>query len=187
MITKEYSVLSWRERLRLWLWPRAGWKRVLQHIWNRIRRLKDTPHAIAAGFTSGIIVSFTPLIGLHVLLACLLAWMLRGNIIAALLGTLAGNPITFPAIWTLIYQIGARMSGTQATAEFNTQTVPTIDVFFEESSWNFVDAVATMALGSVPVCLLLAILIYPTTRWSVGIYQHKRQQQRERRRARANS
>lgn len=187
MTTRGRAALSWGERLRRWLWPRAGWKRALQHVWNRTRRLKDTPHAIAAGFTAGIVISFTPLIGLHVLLACLLAWMLRGNIIAALLGTLAGNPVTFPAIWALIYQVGARMSGTHATAEFDAQTVPTVDVLFEESSWNLVDVVATMVLGSVPVCLSLAILIYPTTRWSVGIYQHKRQQQRERRRARKKS
>ena len=184
MTTRGRAALSWGERLRRWLWPRAGWKRALQHVWNRTRRLKDTPHAIAAGFTVGVVISFTPLIGFHVLLACLLAWMLRGNIIAALLGTLAGNPVTFPAIWTLIYQVGARMSGTQATAEFDAQTVPTVNVLFEESNWSLLDVVATMVLGSVPVCLSLAILIYPTTRWSVGVYQHKRQQQRERRRAR---
>ena len=51
-------------------------------------------------------VSFTPLLGLHFLLAILFAYFLRANLFAALIGTAIGNPITFPFIWGLIYNIG---------------------------------------------------------------------------------
>ena len=169
---------SWPERMRSWLWPRAGWQRVALHAWKRIRRLKDTPHAIACGFTLGVAVSFTPLVGLHVVIACLLAWGARGNIIAALLGTLAGNPLTFPFIWALIYQVGARLSGEDAPARFDPRAVPEVEILLEEPQWSVTDVFATMMLGSVPVCLLLALAVYPVTRWSVGIYQHKRQQRK---------
>ena len=168
-----------RPPLSSMVWPRAGWRRVVQHVWKRIRRLKDTPHAIAAGFTAGIVVSFTPLLGLHVILACLLAWALRGNIIAALLGTMAGNPLTFPFIWALLHHVGARMSGLETMTEdaphFHPDAVPVVEMLLEEPRWSLTDVFATMMLGSVPVCLLLALVVYPATLRAVGIYQKKRQ------------
>ena len=177
----EQPAFSWQERLRAWFWPRAGWKRVLPHIWKRLRRLKDTPHAIAAGFTSGIVVSFTPLLGLHVILACIIAWALRGNILAALAGTIAGNPLTFPIIWTLIYQIGTKLSGQEPPIAFDAHNIPTVDVLFEEPSWGVTDFFLTMMLGSAPICIALAATVYPATRWSVGVYQQQRKKRRQKR------
>ena len=51
-------------------------------------------------------VSFTPLLGLHFILALIFAYLIRGNLIAALIGTVVGNPLTFPIIWGLIYKVG---------------------------------------------------------------------------------
>ena len=64
-------------------------------------------YAIASGVACGAMVSFTPLLGLHFLLAIMFAFLIRGNLIAALTGTFVGNPITFPFIWGLIYNVGA--------------------------------------------------------------------------------
>ena len=52
---------------------------------------------IAIGFAAGVFVSFTPLFGLHIVLGAALAWLVRGNIVASLIGTLAGNPVTTPS------------------------------------------------------------------------------------------
>ena len=35
-----------------------------------------------------------------------LAWILRGSMAAAIIGTLFGNPWTFPFIWYLSYEVG---------------------------------------------------------------------------------
>tara|TARA_B100000900_G_scaffold398313_1_gene399555 strand:- start:704 stop:1069 length:366 start_codon:yes stop_codon:yes gene_type:complete len=51
-------------------------------------------------------VSFTPLLGLHFILAIIFAYLIRGNFIAALIGTIVGNPLTFPFIWGFIYKVG---------------------------------------------------------------------------------
>ena len=64
-------------------------------------------YAISAGFACGSMVSFTPLIGFHFVLAVIFAYLLRANYIAALIGTIVGNPISFPFIWGLIYKVGA--------------------------------------------------------------------------------
>ena len=67
-----------------------------QYVTKRILRLTATPHAVAAGVAAGAFTSFTPFMGLHFLLAAVLAWMVRGNLLAPALGTFVGNPLTFP-------------------------------------------------------------------------------------------
>ncbi|WBU62929.1 DUF2062 domain-containing protein [Paracoccus aerodenitrificans] len=80
------------------IYPRGGWLRAGQYVLHRLRRLPDQPHRIGRGVAAGTFVSFTPLYGLHFLAAAGIAWILGGNILAALLGTFVGNPITFPFI-----------------------------------------------------------------------------------------
>jgi uncharacterized protein len=59
---------------------------------HRLRRLPDEPHRIARGVFAGVFVSSRRLFGLQFLSAALLAWVMRGNILAALLATFIGNP-----------------------------------------------------------------------------------------------
>ncbi|MEK6205156.1 MAG: DUF2062 domain-containing protein [Amylibacter sp.] len=81
----------------------------MDYIGHRIKRLPDTPHKIAKGIACGVFVTFTPFFGLHFLLAWILALIFRGNIIAALMATFVGNPITFPIIAATSYQLGLRI------------------------------------------------------------------------------
>ena len=60
---------------------------------------------------SGVFVCFTPFFGLHFVLASAIAWSIRGNILAALLATFVGNPLTFPFIWVSTYQTGNLILG----------------------------------------------------------------------------
>ena len=75
-------------------WPRGGWGRAARYVQHRLHRLPDTPETIARGIFAGVFTTFTPLYGLHFIVAATLAWLVRGNIIAALLGTFFGNPLT---------------------------------------------------------------------------------------------
>lgn len=86
------------QRVREAISPRKGWWRGLDYINKRMRRLPDTPHRVALGFACGAFVSFTPFFGLHFVLAACCAWITRSNILAALFGTVVGNPLTFPFI-----------------------------------------------------------------------------------------
>ena len=79
----------------------------------RLARLPASPYAISSGFACGSMVSFTPLLGLHFVLAVIFAYIIRGNFIAALIGTVVGNPLTFPFIWGMIYKIGTYVTTIQ--------------------------------------------------------------------------
>ena len=91
--------------------PRKGWRRAVDYIIHRVKRLPDTPHKIATGLSIGVFCSFTPFFGLHIFLAALLAYLLKGNIVAALLGTFFGNPITWPFIAAFSVKLGQMILG----------------------------------------------------------------------------
>lgn len=80
-------------------------------VLERLKSLKGTPYAIAAGVACGVAISFTPFVGFHVILAALTAWLVRGSILASTLGTIAGNPWTFPFIWLSVLYTGRKMLG----------------------------------------------------------------------------
>ncbi len=105
------TLLEWT---REFVYPRGGFKRAAQYVTHRLRRLPDEPHRIARGVFAGVFVSFTPLFGFHFLSAALLAWLMRGNIIAGLLATFVGNPLTTPIIAITSVELGHRMLGIDA-------------------------------------------------------------------------
>ena len=67
-----------RDRLPIWqsalrfLWPRGGWGRAAIYVKHRVRRLPDTPRKISRGIMVGVFTTFTPLYGIHFVLAALL-------------------------------------------------------------------------------------------------------------------
>ncbi len=93
-------------RVIRFVWPQTGWRRATAYLLHRIRRLPGSPQAIAAGVACGAAASFTPFIGLHFVLAALLAWSIGGSVIASAFGTVVGNPWTFPFIWLGIFRLG---------------------------------------------------------------------------------
>lgn len=113
-------VFKRRDRRPVWevvvraLYPRGGWGRAFKYIKYRLRRLPDTPEKIARGIGTGVFVTFTPFYGLHFILAAILAKLMRGNIVAALLGTLFGNPLTYVPIGIVSLGTGHFLLGTRA-------------------------------------------------------------------------
>ncbi|MEO1562664.1 MAG: DUF2062 domain-containing protein [Pseudomonadota bacterium] len=93
------------------VYPSIGWKRWLELLRKRIKRIPDTPHRIALGMAVGVAVTFTPLYGFHFLTAAIVALLLRANIIAAIIATFVGNPLTFPIIAVFCYRLGALILG----------------------------------------------------------------------------
>jgi uncharacterized protein (DUF2062 family) len=116
MVFKRRKPQGLLQRLRAMVHPPGGWWRAFLYLRHRVTRIPDAPHRIARGVACGIFASFTPLFGLHFFLAAFLAWVCRGNVIAALIGTAVGNPLTFPFIAILSMDLGNLILGTTAEA-----------------------------------------------------------------------
>lgn len=96
-------------------WPKGGWARAVRYVSHRLNRLPDPPHRIARGIFAGVFTAFTPFYGLHFFLAALIAWVMRGNIVAALLATFVGNPLTYVPIGVIAMETGYWLLGLDKT------------------------------------------------------------------------
>lgn len=95
------------------LWPRGGWARAFHYIKHRMRRLPDSPERIARGIWAGVFVTFSPLFGLHFVVAVFLAKLMKGNMLASLMATFVGNPLTFVFIALSSLKTGHWILGTE--------------------------------------------------------------------------
>ena len=132
-------------------------QRFINYYKLKLARLPASPNAIAAGFACGSMVSFTPLLGLHFILAIVFAYLIRGNLIAALIGTFVGNPITFPFIWGVIYKVGAFATSTKHK-EFNHEI--NFDMIITQTYDIFFPMLLGGAILAIPVWLITYVLTH---------------------------
>jgi uncharacterized protein (DUF2062 family) len=175
MLFRRREAESLLEKIRVHLWPRRSWTRSSRYVIYRLRRLSDTPHAVALGFAVGVFTAVTPFLGTHMVMAALLAWIIGGSVVAALLGTFVGNPLTYPAFWYATYEIGEWMLGGLAHK-------PRIDLsagIFHDSLEHLWPILWPMALGSIPVGVALAALSYVLVKPMIDAYKHRRRRKLE--------
>jgi len=173
-----YSLEDARPRAR----PR--WLKRLNYYWRRSIRLRATPHEVALGCALGVFAACTPFLGFQMALAGVLALMLRVNIPAAFLGTFIGNPLSWPAIWTVSYISGAWMLGNDpaAAADQIAMGANVIGETLREPSPEKLDAAVVnltpiawqMLAGSTLIGLIAAATSYYPMRRAVRVFQKKR-------------
>ncbi|MEL6643103.1 MAG: DUF2062 domain-containing protein [Pseudomonadota bacterium] len=111
MVFKRRKPRGYLEAFGRFFYPRGGWSRAGRYIAHRLRRLPDPAHKISRGIAAGVFASFTPFYGFHFFTAAFVAWLVRGNILASLLATFFGNPITFPFIAAISVELGTWILG----------------------------------------------------------------------------
>lgn len=111
MVFKRREKLGFWRRLKEFLLPRGGWVRAFSYVKLRVGRLPGSPEYIARGIWAGVFTAFTPFYGLHFIIAAGLAFVMRGNILASLLATFFGNPLTYVPIGVVSLQTGYFLLG----------------------------------------------------------------------------
>ncbi len=180
--------LSVFKRARQFFWPTAGWHRSTRYVFHRVARIPGSAYSLAAGFACGAAISFTPFIGLHFVLAALLAYIMRANIIASAIGTAVGNPWTFPFIWVAIYNVGSwivRTNGVKAhDVDFLDVLTESMEAMHRMDFQFLIDTSGPvlwpMLVGSVPVGVLVWIISYLPLRPMISKYQAARHHRRTR-------
>lgn len=173
MLFKRREAESFLERMRVHLWPRRSWTRSSRYVVYRLRRLSDTPHAVALGFAIGVFTAVTPFLGTHMVLAALFAWVIGGSVVAALLGTFIGNPLTYPLFWYSTYEVGSLMLG----GEVSKRSIDLSGGIFQKSLEQLWPILKPMTLGSIPVGLALAALSYVLVKPMVEAYKNRRRRE----------
>ncbi len=115
MLFKRRNPAGFVERLRVGVWPRRGFSRSVRYVLLRLKRLQSSPHRIAVGAAAGVFAVFTPFLGIQLILAGIASWVLRGSIVASLLASFVGNPITYPLIWFATFNLGNTLIGAEGS------------------------------------------------------------------------
>ena len=134
-------------------------KRASLFYFLKLVRVKDSQDKLAIGFACGSMVSFTPFIGFHFFLAIIFAYILRGNIVASLIGTFIGNPFTFPFIWIFIYKIG--------NIFFKNDQNFSLELTFQSLFDQGYDILFPMLIGSLIVCIPIWLISYYTVKFLI--------------------
>jgi len=154
-------------------WPRHGLYRTIRFLFKKSIRISATPHAIAAGIAAGVFASFTPLIGFHFVLSFVIAYIIGGNMLAAGIGTIFGNPITFPFIWSVSYWVGATVSGDEISK------LPKINLSnIWDSFLNFIPVLKKMMIGGGIVGFVIGLILYIVIYIIVSKFQKRRKKRK---------
>ena len=132
-------------------------RRFFSYYKFKLARLPASSYAISAGFACGSMVSFTPLLGFHFILAVVFAYLLRANYIAALIGTIVGNPISFPFIWGLIYKVGAFIVD---KPEDNLRPNINFEIIINQTYDIFIPMLVGGAVLAIPIWVITYFITY---------------------------
>ena len=176
------------DKYRDMIWPRMGIRRYTTYLRKKVLRLSASPHAIAAGVASGAAVSMFPLIGLHFILGFVLAYITRGNMIAAAIGTAWGNPISFPFFFAAAYAVGDWLTGGGGVSAEEAGNLGAVGEKLNEGLFSGgLEAIwptfSTMMIGGLPLAILVYGLFYVVVRGLVTGFRSARQARLAERRA----
>jgi uncharacterized protein len=89
----------------------TGFFLLLKKTYTRFLKIRGKPKEIALGFSVGIFIGMTPVIGFHTVIAIFIATLFKWNKISAALAVWITNPFTAPFIYSMTYFVGAKAMG----------------------------------------------------------------------------
>jgi uncharacterized protein len=107
----------------------------LRRVVQLLLHIEDTPHRTALAFGVGILIAFSPFIGIHMGIALLVAFLFRLNRVAILFGTYLNNPWTLAPIYLAGTSLGCLLLGVSSDG------LDTID--WELTGWAFLQGLWT--------------------------------------------
>ena len=177
-------------QIRSFIWPERGFRRLVAYFFQRIVRMPGTSASIAAGMASGVAASFTPFVGLHLLIAALLAILFRGNVLASAIGTFFGNPWTFLFIWVSDYRLGLwllQQSGYgeqlvvlsfQQLTEVMTTVIKfftfSTDVDWQQMTMSLEQVFLPMTIGGMVLAVVAWLVAFVLTFYSLEVWRAHR-------------
>jgi len=140
-----------------------------------ILHLNDNPHRIAAAFSLGVFISCSPFIGLHFISAFFLAWVLRLNPVAVILGTLFNNPWTMAPIFGAGFWIGVRIYGRHE----GLQPIHWQDLTIVNAIPQLVPYLKPFLLGTTLLGIVTSVIAYPCAYYFIREYRNLRHRAHE--------
>jgi uncharacterized protein (DUF2062 family) len=164
-------------------------RRTRRYVLHNILHADDPPHKLALGIALAMFVTFTPTVGLQMVLVFFLAWLLRGNKVVGVPLVWLSNPFTIPPIFYFNYWVGAiALGGDLKGFEWFVETVQAAEGRAADATWwgdgwwlrvsayfqMLLDIAVPLWFGSILVATALAVPTYYICYWTICWYRMKR-------------
>jgi uncharacterized protein (DUF2062 family) len=136
---------------------------------RRLLAVDDPPERTALAFSVGVFIAFSPFLGLHTILATLVALLFRFNKIAIYAGTFVNNPfLTFVPIVAASYAVGALLMGRPVRLHgvgWQLLTEPHLltMAYWRQLGSHLRDVVVPFSVGGLALSVVCSLTSYPVT------------------------
>ena len=146
---------------------------------RRLLAIDDPPERTALAFSVGVFIAFSPLLGLHTIIATVIAFLFRFNKVAIYLGSYVNNPfLTLVPIIVGSYALGAVLLGRPLRMppegiELLKNPHLLTGAYYRQvfaQSWY---VVAPFALGATILSVVCSAATYPITLWALRLHQRR--------------
>ena len=147
---------------------------------RRLLAIDDPPERTALAFSIGVFIAFSPFLGLHTILATVLAFAFRFNKVAIYTGTFVNNPfLTLVPIIVASYAVGAFILGRPLhIPDEGIELLKNPHLFSRDyyrrlfvQSWN---VVWPFSIGGMILSVICSLVAYPITLWALRKHRLRR-------------
>lgn len=155
---------------------------MFRSAFRRLLSLDDPPERTALAFAVGVFIAFSPFLGLHTILATLVAFVFRFNKVAVYSGTFINNPfLTLVPIIIASYAVGAFLLGRPlrippSGVELLSHPHPLTAGYYRELFRESGDILWPFAVGGLTLSVVCSLIAYPVT--SSLLRAHQRSKER---------
>ncbi|HSD45219.1 MAG TPA: DUF2062 domain-containing protein [Pyrinomonadaceae bacterium] len=148
---------------------------------RRLLAIDDPPERTALAFSIGVFIAFSPFLGLHTIMATVIAFLFRFNKVAIYTGTFLNNPFfTLVPIIIGSYAIGAFVLGRPLRIpDEGLQLLKNPDIFSSNyyrrlfvQSWHIV---WPFSVGATVLSVVCSVLAYPLTLRALRAYRRRKE------------
>ncbi|MDX2040557.1 MAG: DUF2062 domain-containing protein [Acidobacteriota bacterium] len=146
---------------------------MLRRAFRNLLNLDEPPERTALAFAVGTFIAFTPLVGLHMVIAGLLLLVWRVNKVALFTGLFITNPWTFAPAIAASWGIGNLIIGSPQV-ELPTVTLGALvtSAFWQSlvSQWR---QLLPYAVGAMILAIVCSLISYPLMLFAIRAYRRK--------------
>ncbi len=142
---------------------------MLRESFRRLLALDDPPERTALAFAVGVFIGFSPFLGLHTVMATVVAFAFRFNKVAIYTGTFINNPfLTLVPITVASYALGALILGrplalTEGGMELLREPHLLTADYWRRLGHHARDVLLPFAVGATALSVILSLAAYPVT------------------------
>ena len=144
---------------------------MLRSALRSLLNLDDPPERTALAFAIGTFIGFSPLLGLHTILAALVSVVWRLNKLAILTGSFLSNPWTIAPIVGASWAIGRLIIGSPAVE----LPQASLSALFTAEFWHLIAAqwrqLLPFAVGATILSIVSAAISYPLILYILRYYR----------------